>query len=96
MNEVVIGRVQQFEKLPAELRIEKDTYFLLKNEDQFLLVSSICPHAGQLVEIEYGELVCPMHGWTFNTHTGACLNVPSKGLESYPVIVRDDELIAQL
>jgi nitrite reductase/ring-hydroxylating ferredoxin subunit len=96
MKEISLGMEQDYKKLPAEVEIGRLSYLLLKQEDMYRLVSRSCPHAGQMVEIEGDELVCPMHGWTFNPHTGACLNVPSKGLASYTVIVRDSQIIAQL
>lgn len=97
MNEIVLGPVSRFEQeLPAEVELEGRPCYVLKDGETFRLVSRKCPHAGQLVDWEDGELVCPMHGWTFNPHTGVCLNIPAKGLAEFKVIQRDGELIARL
>jgi anthranilate 1,2-dioxygenase ferredoxin subunit len=98
MKEIPLGPEQSFTKLPAEIGIEKSKYWIVKAEDQeaYRLVSSRCPHAGAIVEVEDGEFVCPMHGWTFDLHSGACLNVPTKGLTAYTVVVKEGQLIAQM
>ncbi|MED4604106.1 Rieske (2Fe-2S) protein [Paenibacillus validus] len=96
MKEIVLGAEQQFQKLPVEVEVEQRPCFLLKDRDVYRLVSRKCPHAGQLVDIEDEELVCPMHGWSFDPHKGACLNVPARSLAAYSVVVRDGMLIAQV
>ncbi|AFC33252.1 Rieske domain-containing protein [Paenibacillus mucilaginosus 3016] len=96
MKEVALGAVNEFTTFPAKVEVESKAYFVLKELDTYHLVSRTCPHAGARVEAEDGELVCPLHGWTFDEHNGACLNVPVKRLASYPVEVRDGQLIAQM
>ncbi|MNI15233.1 Rieske [2Fe-2S] domain protein [compost metagenome] len=96
MQEYILGREQDFHKLPAEIEIGRLSYLLLSDQGTYRLVSRSCTHAGQMVEVEKDELVCPMHGWSFDLHTGACLNVPSKGLISYTVYEKNGELITQL
>lgn len=97
MNEVVIGTEQQFERLPAEVQIERGYYYLIKdNENNYRLVSRFCPHAGYLVDAEGDEFYCPMHGWVFDIKTGECLNVSNRGLQMYDVFVREGELVALL
>lgn len=94
MEEITLGSENAFTAFPAEVKLGSRLYFLLKKGDEYRLVSSICPHAGYTVEVEDGELVCPLHGWSFDIHTGACLNVPTKELAPYDVIVREGRLIA--
>ncbi|AJY73710.1 Rieske (2Fe-2S) protein [Paenibacillus beijingensis] len=94
MEEITLGAVDAFTAFPAEVQLGNRLYFLLKKEEEYRLVSSICPHAGYTVEVEDGELVCPLHGWSFDTQTGACLNVPSKELAPYDVVVREGRLVA--
>lgn len=97
MKEVVIGVESDFADLPAEIELERSYYYLIKDRDNnYRLVSRFCPHAGYLVEAEDGEFECPLHGWTFDLQTGACLNVPSRGLKLYDVILKEGELIALL
>lgn len=98
MKEVLLGPEENFTKLPAEVVFDKNLYWLIQAEDQatYRLVSSRCPHAGAIVEAEKGEFVCSMHGWTFDLHSGACLNVPTKSLTAYDVIVKEGQLIAHV
>ena len=41
-------------------------------------------------------LMCPWHGWEYDVTSGDCLSKRSVGLPSYPVEVRDGELIVTL
>lgn len=99
MREVVIGRPEQYDSFPAEVEIENKPYFLLKgmeNGEGYRLLSRRCPHAGDTVELEESELVCPMHGWTFEVRTGRCHNVPSAQLKAFEVELREGRLVALL
>ncbi|NOU94262.1 Rieske 2Fe-2S domain-containing protein [Paenibacillus sp. LMG 31456] len=95
MKEISLGLVENWTELPREIQIERRSYYLLKDGNTYRLVSQVCPHAGGLVEFEDGELVCFMHGWCFDRHTGACINVPSKRLAEHSVLARDGQLFVQ-
>jgi len=95
MKEIDLGSIEQFAKLPAEIEVERKPFFLIK-ENGYKLVSRRCPHAGDTVDLEDGEFVCPMHGWTFEVHTGRCHNVPSARLMMHDVIQREGRLFVQL
>ncbi|TDF99777.1 Rieske (2Fe-2S) protein [Paenibacillus piri] len=95
MKEVILGMEAEITELPYEIKIDRMFYYLLKDEESYRLVSRACPHAGALIEAEDGELVCYMHGWCFDAHTGDCLNIPGKRLDAYGVIAREGQLIAQ-
>ncbi|MCD1258933.1 Rieske (2Fe-2S) protein [Paenibacillus athensensis] len=95
MKEALIGPVRPDSELPLEVSLDGRDYYLLKGAaGARLLVSRRCPHAGQAVEFEDGELACPMHGWAFDPANGACLNVPGKGLAAYPVEERSGQWLA--
>ncbi|SDO28913.1 Ferredoxin subunit of nitrite reductase or a ring-hydroxylating dioxygenase [Paenibacillus sp. yr247] len=96
MKEKIIGPKDQFTTFPAEVQVKGKRYFLTEEEGTYNLLSSVCPHAGYTVELENGELECPMHGWTFEGHTGRCHNVPSARLASYEVILKDGMLFARM
>jgi anthranilate 1,2-dioxygenase ferredoxin subunit len=96
MKEIVIGTIEQFAKFPAEIRIERKPYFLLEEHDGYKLMSRVCPHAGDTVELEDGELACPMHGWTFELHTGRCHHIPNVKLQTHEVYLLDGNLIVQM
>ncbi|WP_127584278.1 Rieske (2Fe-2S) protein [Paenibacillus koleovorans] len=96
MKELEIGPKTAFTRFPAEVVLERDYYFLFEEDGAFKLISRTCPHAGYTVELEDGDLVCPLHGWTFESYTGRCHNVPGARLDMYAVVERDGVLIAQL
>ncbi|MFC5448840.1 Rieske (2Fe-2S) protein [Paenibacillus aestuarii] len=93
MKEIILGEVKQFAQFPAEILVDNKPYFLMKEDDSYTLMSRRCPHAGDTVELEDGELVCPMHGWTFEVHTGRCHNVPSARLACLDVSMKDGNLV---
>ena len=96
MNEIALGRAEQFRSFPAPVTAEQHDYFLLKQDDAYVLVSRRCPHMGYPVEAEADQLVCHLHGWTFDSRTGACLELPNECLRAYPVVVRDGVLTVSL
>lgn len=95
-KEVNIGKESEFNQFPAEIKIEYDTYFLVKQDEGYRLLSADCPHAGGTVMIYGSEFVCPMHYWCFDQKTGECTNIPGAELESFPVEIREGELIATI
>lgn len=95
MNEIVIGPVDSFTTFPAEVEVIGRPYFLFKEEDHYRLICRICPHAGDWVEIEGEELVCPTHGWNFKIESGVGVLIPSAKLAVYRVIERNNELVLQ-
>ena len=75
-----------------------DEYILLVNlGGSYYAVEGMCPHAD--AELSYGqlygdELVCPVHGSTFDVKTGDVLSPPAaSGLTVYPVRVEGDEIL---
>lgn len=94
MNEIELGAAERFTEFPAELRIGRDAYYLVKDGDGFRLLLRTCPHAGYEVEAEDGGFYCYMHGWSFDGKTGKCLNVKGAELASYEVELRDGILYA--
>ena len=96
MRETDLGAEAEFGKLPAEVSVGRDSYYLVKDGERYRLLSRVCPHAGYLVEEEQGEFYCFMHGWSFDKTSGKCLNVPSAELASFDVVAKEGRLIALL
>jgi nitrite reductase/ring-hydroxylating ferredoxin subunit len=91
-----IGRVEDFTAFPASVEIGQDPYFIIEAESKedgkvYKLVSAICPHAGGVVKPHGGELICPLHFWSFDMQTGESTNVPGERLECRPLEVRDGQ-----
>jgi Rieske Fe-S protein len=61
----------------------------------FLAFSAICPHAGcAVVGVQNGVIVCPCHGATFSSTTGAVLGGPARApLATIPVTVQDGAVV---
>ena len=94
MKEYVLGIEHDFKTFPTEIEIEQQSYFLLKNDTQYLLASRVCPHMGYLIEKNDEELVCNVHGWNFDSNTGNCLFLKSEKLATFTIIQKDGQLIA--
>lgn len=91
-----LGMERDFRNFPVPIEIEDQPYFILKNSNTYLLASRICPHMGYHVETEGGRLVCFLHGWTFDEGNGICKEYSNDKLKTYPVFVREGELIVGL
>ena len=61
---------------PKKVTIDGKHYFILKNNNQYFLGSTLCPHMGGSIEFDNHkkEFLCPIHNWKFNQHSGECLN----------------------
>lgn len=98
MKEVVLGEEKAFGDLPAEVDVDNDPYFLVRDDGgEYKLLSRLCPHAGGYV-MNYGggALVCPLHYWEFDACTGSCTTVKGASLDAYPVTVREGVLVAEM
>jgi nitrite reductase/ring-hydroxylating ferredoxin subunit len=94
MKEVVLGAESGFAKFPAEIEIDRHSYYLIKSEEGgYQLFSRTCPHAGYRVEAEGDGFYCDAHGWEFDGK-GKCKNVTWGKLKTREVSVRDGELVA--
>jgi len=82
-----LGPADAFHRFPAVIGEGLRTYFLLKQETGFILLSNICPHGGGSVDDKGTCFECPLHGWQFDRRTGRCLNEPDRSLTEFPVVV---------
>jgi len=90
-----IGAIDDFPNLPAEVVIDGAPYWLvLASGGGYRLLLSVCPHAGGEIRPAGEVLFCPLHFWTFDAESGACLNDPDEKLRSREVVVRDRRLLA--
>lgn len=95
-----IGKVEDFRQFPAAIQVDNDPFFIVhsnvraKDEaPEYKLVSAICPHAGGTVRPMEGELICPLHYWSFDASTGASTNVPGEQLECQPLAIQDGHFV---
>lgn len=55
------------------LRIDEKRYLLIYKKGKWYLTQTECPHAGASLargSIEGGEIICPMHGYSFDLLSG--------------------------
>ena len=93
---VTLGALDAFREFPASLDVAGQSYFLVKDTAGYRLLSTVCPHQGGTVVDRGDALECPIHHWRFDRVGGRCLNAPSRSLASYPVVVVDGMLVAEL
>ena len=58
-----------------------------------------CPHSGGPLGkgTLAGDIVtCPWHMWSFNVRTGICEINPEERIETYPVIVRNGQILVKV
>ena len=91
-----LGPADSFHRFPAVIGEGLRTYFLLKQENGFILLSNICPHERGSVYDKGTCFECPLHGWQFDRRTGRCLNEPDRSLTAFPVVVEDGVLFADI
>jgi nitrite reductase/ring-hydroxylating ferredoxin subunit len=89
--------------VPSELEAEVDgmteSLILLRSGDRVRAWLNICPHAGLRLDwapgrfllSKAGQLICAVHGATFELDAGACVFGPCRGqsLRAVPVVVVD-------
>ena len=71
---------------------------ILNENGKFCAVGNTCPHAmGSLGRgrIRKGTVICPVHGYAYNTETGECQTDPRLRIRTYPVVVEDEEIKVQ-
>ncbi len=66
---------------------------LVKHQKELFVVQNHCPHAGGVLSggwCKDGYLVCPVHRWQYNLHTGRGAEGQGDYIEMYPVEMRSD------
>ncbi len=68
---------------------------LQQKAGEFIALSAVCTHLGCIVKWvpDKEEFLCPCHGGTYSPSGKVLGGPPPKPLESYPVSVRDNEIV---
>ena len=73
---------------------------LFRHQGQFYAIEDECPHAGAPLyncPLSKGTVTCVLHGWRFNLHDGACVNLPNApAVPTFPVTVRGYDVYVTL
>ncbi|MBI2620482.1 MAG: Rieske 2Fe-2S domain-containing protein [Ignavibacteriales bacterium] len=71
---------------------------IFRQGNEFFAVSNVCPHQhfARIYEGRLGDrtVTCPMHGWTFDLRTGACLH-ESGHLRTFELKEEGDDLFVR-
>ena len=46
--------------------------------------------------VQNGVVVCPWHQWEFQVTDGKCLSIPTHGVESYPVEIKEESVWVEI
>ena len=82
--------------------IQGQELLLLQHAGQLHLLENTCPHAGYPLhagQLADNVLRCPMHGYLFDLHSGACIEYtegPCRGLYRYALLTEDGKVGVQL
>ena len=79
--------------------VEETEIAIFKVNDKIYALSNICPHQHTALIydgfLEDGCIVCPVHGWKFDLHTGKKIS-GRRGLDSYEVKIIDDDVLVKV
>lgn len=82
------------------VHIEKKTICILRTSDGLKACASTCPHAGSDLSCGFldsrDNIVCPVHGYRFNTNNGRDSNNEGYFLKIYPVKTSEDGVFLAL
>lgn len=83
-SEVRVGETKIFRVISSSG--QNKSYVITRMQTSIIALSTICPHAGFLVNYANKKLLCSGHAALFSAETGAVERGPAtSGLEQYPV-----------
>jgi nitrite reductase/ring-hydroxylating ferredoxin subunit len=91
-----LGPEASFGKLPAQVSLGGESYYLVRGKKGYQLLSTFCPHQGGEIKDQGKFFLCPEHAWRFEHTEGVCVNGPNARMFAYPVAVRAGRLIAEM
>ena len=96
--EYKIGKKSLLSQVPKLIDISGRPWILNTNEDGIpIIFDAICPHqAGIVNNLKQTEWTCPNHLWKFDPKSGNSITTPTKGLKSFPVTIKNDNLYVNL
>lgn len=77
----VVGLSSDLDDEPLQVELLGERVVLWRQDEQILAFRDLCIHRGtalSLGKIEDGCLVCPYHGWRYDT-SGQCVHIPAQG-----------------
>lgn len=78
-----------------KIKIANKNICLVGYEGEVFAVSATCPHAGGDLSRGWcneGKLICPIHRFSYNLHTGKGSEGQNDYIETYPVKLKDEDI----
>jgi len=86
----VISKIDSL-SFPHEVNLFGDLYYVVKDSDDYRLISTVCPHQGARIELIDDTFVCPVHNWQFDL--GGCgKNVKNQKMYSVDLVQKNESL----
>ena len=87
-SDIPVGRGKAFTIKGRRIAVFND-------DGNFRALNNTCAHAMGLLgrgRVKNGVVVCPVHGYAYDVKTGACHTDARLRVESYEVMLEDDEI----
>ena len=92
---VDLGEESSFTVFPTPVKVGDASYFLVRGQDGYKLLSTVCPHQGGEIMDEGGDqFVCDGHGWQYEKGDGTCLTSPDFRMKVFLVTLQESRLVA--
>ena len=79
--------------------IEGQEVAVFNKAGQFFAIDNTCIHKGGSLgegSLEDETVTCPLHGWQYNITNGQCLANPEAKLNTFTIIVENDEISLEI
>ena len=92
---VDLGEESSFTDFPTPVKVGDASYFLVRGQDGYKLLSTVCPHqGGEIMDEGDDQFVCDGHGWQYEKGDGACLRNPDFRMKVFLVTLQESRLVA--
>ena len=90
-----LGEEDTFTRFPAPVKVGDASYFLVRGQDGYKLLSTVCPHQGGEIMDEGDDLfVCDGHGWQYEKSGGSCPGRPDFRMKAFLATVQEGRIVA--
>ena len=76
-----------------QVTVDQKKLCLVRDQGKLYIVQNTCPHAGGILSggwCKNGHLVCPVHRWEYDLHTGRGATGQGDYINVYPLEIKPD------
>ena len=91
-DEVPPGMIREFQ-------IDGKTFALANVEGKLYAINNLCLHRGGPLGqgmVEGSKIVCPWHGWAWDTQTGAAVQNSQMKVSVYPLKIENGNVLVEI